>query len=196
LLLLVSQVTLSSHQLTSTLSTDAKPINDENDVPSCFNIKVLDLFIRNTNLLDCIGKGARLPKDKDVPARLLTTIQLVLSNRSISFYKPFGTIFGFPDAQFAAYLPAAHAKGSLFSDTAAFKVNVEWCLNIVNFFRHHLIGREECSLIDAYRDLDTLSNGHSLPQYWKEQLTDGESTIRKPLGKNWKGTYGKRSQWN
>jgi hypothetical protein len=137
-----------------------------------------------------------MPKDKDVPARLLTTIQLVLSNRSLSFFKPLDTIYGFPDAQFAAYLPATHAKGNMFSDTAAFKVNVEWCLNIVNFFRHHLIGRDEFSMMDAYQELDTISKGRNLPQYWKEQLTDDQSSTRKPLGQHWKGTYGKWSKWD
>jgi hypothetical protein len=124
----------------------------------------------------------------------LTTIQLILSNRSLSFCRPFDKVHGFPDAQFAAYLPASHTAANLFSDSAAFKVNVEWCLNIVNFFRYHLIGHEEASLVDAYQELDDLSEGRDLPQYWKEQLSD-DNTVRKPLGKHWKGTYGTSTKY-
>jgi len=152
---------------------------------------VLDHIIRNTNIIDCIGRYIPT-KRYSGPSRALMTIQLLLSNRALSFHKTFG-IFGFPDSQFNAYLPAVDAN--LFEDAAGVKVNIAWCLHLVNFFRHHLTNPEESSLIEEYQDLDKASEGRSLPQYWKEQLTD-EETERKPLGKHWKGTYGTSPEQN
>jgi hypothetical protein len=188
---LVAMVTHSLHgsRVTSTnihTLVDSKPITDDNGVPGCANLDVLDHIIRNTSLLDCIG--LYFSKKNKAPRRLLTIIQLVLSNRSLCFFKPFTRIYGFPDAQKAAYLPAV--SENLLQDPYGCKINVDWCLHLVNFFRHHLLGIEESGLIGAYKELNSASGGRNLPQYWKEQLGEDEEGTRKPLGKSWKGTYG------
>ncbi|KAF2431155.1 hypothetical protein EJ08DRAFT_660302 [Tothia fuscella] len=185
-----------------------KPVKDENDVPNSLNLQVLDQFLLNTNVLDVICTlnprapapapqpqhnallASRRSANHGVPpqrvpiTRLLTMIQLVLSSRSLRFLKE-APVMGFPESQKQAYMPA-HLQG-LFSDAALTRVNVKWCLHVVNFFRYHMMRRDEATLFQPYKDLDEGSDGLELPQFWKKQLTNEHDPI--PLGKHWKGTY-------
>jgi hypothetical protein len=168
------------------LNTDAKPVTDAIGFPSSPNFQILDCMIMNTNLLDSICESFA---SGVIPTRLLTTIQLVLTSRSLTFFK-YPRFHALEQGQRQAYMPAA--MENIFLDSALLKVNVNWALYVVNFFRNHLLRQEESTLFNAYKYLDDMSSGLDLPQYWKAPLKNagiGEKTA--PLGKHWKGTYGK-----
>ena len=108
----------------------------------------------------------------------LETIQLVLTHWSLDLSLSCPT-FNFPSSQKQVY---GHPDDfPLFLDAQMKRVNVEWLLHVVNFFKYHMVGKEEMSLYPSYVQLAD----EDLPKVWTEPLRQG---VRR-LGSHWKGTY-------
>jgi hypothetical protein len=178
----------SSISHTATLTNhivDARPVVDESCQPVGLNITALEQVIRGTNILDCIFLRTTLQSNKARGANdVLPLIQLVLSSQALQL--GCDRIFAFEESQRAAYLSVAEAP--IFTGFNSLDVNIEWTLHMVNFFRYHMLRKEEQTLYDAYKDIATKSAGLAHPQLWKEKLSNSDITA--PIGKEWKGTYG------
>jgi hypothetical protein len=145
----------------------------------------LKKVIRGSNILDCIfsrttAQNSRARASTDV----LPLIQLVLSSEALQL--GCDQVFAFEESQRAAYLSVAQAP--IFTGASGLEVNVEWALHMVNFFRYHMLRKNEQTLYQAYKDISSKSNGLAHPMLWKEKLSDSDSEL--PIGKEWKGTYG------
>ena len=111
----------------------------------------------------------------------LLTIQLVLGYRSLILFPRIHATYGFPVSQHVVY---AHPKAQpMFLDENMRKVNVEYLLHIVNFFKYHMTREEEATL---YPFLCNLEDSEK-PRRWEGRLTQGV----KQIGSSWKGSYGK-----
>ena len=95
-------------------------------------------------------------------------------------YNPRFTTYGFPYSQQAVY--SMPAENPLFTNGTP---NMEYILHIANFFRFHIKTAEENTLHKAF---SALQDKHK-PQAWKRAPFQGLGV--KPLGKQWKGAYGK-----
>ena len=88
-------------------------------------------------------------------------------------------ILSFDDSQRAVY--EAPANVPLFLGNGNLRVNMDWVLHSLNFFRHHMIKEEAHSL---FHTMEALSVDEK-PSAWREPLQTGSYA----LGRHWKGTY-------
>ncbi|KXT02752.1 hypothetical protein AC578_5441 [Pseudocercospora eumusae] len=116
---------------------------------------------------------------------LLQTLQLMATPNILDLdrrrYGGDSQVWGFPESQQMAYATATERP--IFKGCNGLDVDIEWCLHQINFWKYHMIREEECTLYEAYTELDVAER----PQFWPSVLTDsGNATI----GKSWKGAYG------
>ncbi|EME88258.1 uncharacterized protein MYCFIDRAFT_76089 [Pseudocercospora fijiensis CIRAD86] len=90
-------------------------------------------------------------------------------------------VWGFPESQQMAYATATERP--IFKGCNGLDVDIEWCLHQINFWKYHMLREEECTLYEAYANLDIAER----PHFWSSELTNnGRATV----GKSWKGAYG------
>lgn len=140
------------------------------------NLKVLQRFVKSTNLLDNVFRYA---PEKGLYNPLLMTIQLLLTpwtlNHEIALQS-----YSFAYSQKAVY---AHPKDyPIFLDKYRRHINIEYLLHIANFFKYHIIRSDEHTL---FQDVMALEDDEK-PKLWAEKLEDGT----KQLGRYWMGSYG------
>lgn len=110
----------------------------------------------------------------------MQTLQLVFTHWQVDQSLGFRT-HSFEFSQQAVYSTAQ--KWPLFLDKFSTKVNVEYLLHIVNFFKHHMTGFNE-QMFDIVSELEE----DEKPGPWDRKLFQGPGV--KKLGKYWKGAYG------
>lgn len=148
-------------------------------------MRIILNFIEKTNVLQIVGAdffGKKLPKAKvALPTnQLLYTIQCLFAPTLFSFSpKLINAHSGFPDAQQLAYAGENDAK--IFGGVNGLDVNMPWLLGNIQFWRHHLLRRDEGTLEHDYSQLDESER----PRWWDSQL----SQDMKKLGCHWKGSY-------
>jgi hypothetical protein len=118
---------------------------------------------------------------------MLQMFQLLMSARSLSFITSSPTILAFPESQQMAYMDTA--RQPIFGGSSGMEVNMVWALHVVNFFRYHMLQDSEFTLCPAFKDLSNAMDGTAMPQMWKNKLSNNDSLA--PVGKHWKGSYGK-----
>ncbi|KAI9700178.1 MAG: hypothetical protein M1820_006846 [Bogoriella megaspora] len=159
-------------------------IINEIGLPVCLNFNVVEKFVLNNDLIYGLFKSShRLPNDKiskkdGRPHPLLTTIQLMLTPFILS-PDHLSTTWSADYSQKAVY--ESPAKQPVITGRNKDRVNVEWLLHVINFFKGHLTREEETTLFESYSDLTR----QELPRMWNEQLDNKP----KKLPKSWIGTY-------
>ncbi|KAJ9647878.1 hypothetical protein H2199_001654 [Coniosporium tulheliwenetii] len=148
---------------------------DEGGMPTSKNLEAIHSFILSTNLVTDIfcphRKSGKLNS-------LLATVQLVCHHWCI--HSRFGTeILQFPTSQKMAY--ESMCNYPIFTGTDKQKVNVEYVLHIMNFFRYHMVREHENTLFEPMETLWPLERPHP----WNRKLKDGSYK----LGIHWRGTY-------
>lgn len=88
-------------------------------------------------------------------------------------------VFAVEQLQRAVY--AATNKAPIYEGLDYTSLNLEWVMNCLDFFRHHMMNQEMMTLSDAMEDLPVSQK----PGAWQERLKKGTF----PLSRNWKGTY-------
>lgn len=150
---------------------------DEGGMPTSKNLEAIHSFILSTNLVTDIFRPHR---KSGKLSGLLATIQLVCHHWCID--ARFGTeILQFPASQKMAYESIVNYP--IFAGTDKQKVNVEYVLHIMNFFRYHMVREHENTLFEPMETLWPLERPHP----WNRKLKDGSYK----LGIHWRGTYGK-----
>ena len=140
------------------------------------NFERLQFVIRNTNLMHIIGFREMPNQSRSI---LMQTIQTVLSAFFLDPRYGFEHV-GFLSSQKAVYESLKAAP--IFHGNNKLQVNIPWVLNVVNFFKRHLVHLEEQTMAVAYRGL---LHDVERPQPWDKPLQPGSSK----LGKYWMGTY-------
>ena len=141
-------------------------------------------FIDANNLLNIIflpqHAGRRTSDRRPSPTPLLHTIQCLLAPALFSFNEHMmNDHYSFPDSQRVVYSTATEQPA--FVGCNGLDVNMEWVLHHINFWKYHMLRREELTLYEAFKELDESER----PRWWSQQL--GQET--KKLGKHWKGSY-------
>lgn len=119
------------------------------------------------------------PRLASQQSRLLLVIQIMLTDVRFSSSFSVQRALDFNDAQKAVY--AARNTQRLFVGNNETTVNLEWVLNAIQFFRHHLSTRENPELRDEYENLQP----HEKIRAWRRPL----HSCPQRLGKTWKGCY-------
>jgi hypothetical protein len=88
-------------------------------------------------------------------------------------------VFAVEQLQRAVY--AATNKAPIYEGPNYNELNMEWVMKCLDFFRHHMMNKEEVTLGDAMEDLSALQK----PAAWQSPLRKGTFA----LSRHWKGTY-------
>ena len=113
-------------------------------------------------------------------SRLLSAIQLCFAHWSFDL-QLLPPTYGFPYSQFFVY--SAAVRMPIFTSNSSLeKVNIEFVLHIMNFFKYHMTQKTENTLYDAYSALAQAEQ----PGPWRSKLREGCYKI----GQHWRGTYG------
>lgn len=143
-------------------------------------------FIVNQDLLQVVFLPVpeRRGSNRDVhclPKQLLHTIQVMLAPAMLSHaHKHLSSShFGYPQSQYTAYGTAA--EHSIFGGCNNLDVNMECVLLHLNFWKYHMVRKEEMTLFDAFQQLEE----DETPRFWNQQLKTGGTK----LGTYWKGCY-------
>lgn len=92
------------------------------------------------------------------------------------------SICSFEESQLLMYVHHITGKQPMFRhESGGLRVNMDWALHCVNFFRHHIVGQEWGSLRQSMDELDV----EERPSAWRTPLENGLSSFPR----NWKGTY-------
>ncbi|XP_014555418.1 hypothetical protein COCVIDRAFT_38776 [Bipolaris victoriae FI3] len=152
---------------------------DEHGRFYCRNHAHLIQFILESRLLNndrrppIVRRGEPAHVDETLAAVKLICSQFIFNLPGIEH-----NIFAFDESQFAVYQSTTEAP--IFLDNYE-KVNLEWVLHSMNFFRHHMMNEEAQTL---FYKIDELYATHK-PSPWREPLRQGAYT----LSRYWKGTY-------
>jgi hypothetical protein len=90
-------------------------------------------------------------------------------------------VFGVEEVQRAVY--AASNAAPMYTGPERSTLNMQWALQCMNFFRHHMMDEAAATLFDAMSDLPPCQQ----PTAWKDPLP--LTTGVYPLSRHWKGTY-------
>lgn len=113
----------------------------------------------------------------DFAAVQLMCAQLLLQQNVFKY-----DICAFEESQKMVYVHHTKGKQPIFYPASyGLRVNTDWTLHCVNFFRHHIVGQEWGSLKNSLEELDV----EELPSAWRAPLQRAPY----PLSRNWKGTY-------
>lgn len=86
-------------------------------------------------------------------------------------------VFALDEAQYAVY--QSRMNEPIFTDN--FRVNTNWLLQCMNFFRHYLLGADKlCTTFDELP-------AYQKPSLWTGPLRNLRYSV--PLNKHWKGTW-------
>jgi len=110
---------------------------------------------------------------------LLAAVKIICSSLLFEYNDLKHHVFAIEQLQRAAY--ASTNKAPIFESLTFTDVNMEWIMKCLDFFRYHMMNRENFTLADAVEDLSALQK----PTAWQESLKNGAL----PLSKYWKGTY-------
>ncbi|KAK4543661.1 hypothetical protein LTR36_005306 [Oleoguttula mirabilis] len=140
-------------------------------------------FIVNQDLLEVVFLPDRR-SSKDVhclPKQLLQTIQVMLAPAmlSLEYRHLLSSHFGYPQSQYTAYGTAT--EHPIFGGCNNLDINMEWVLHHLNFWKYHMVRRDEQTLYNAFKDLDD----DETPRFWNQRLKTGGNK----LGTYWKGCY-------
>ncbi|KXT13764.1 hypothetical protein AC579_6592 [Pseudocercospora musae] len=157
------------------------------------NVWYFSEFVKNHDLvLNLLHPLSVVPPSPRVGGRfhertnpLLQTLQLMATPNFLDLdrrhYGGDSQVWGFPESQQMAYATATERP--IFKGCNGLDVDIEWCLHQINFWKYHMLRAEECTLYEAYTELDVAER----PHFWSSELTNnGNATI----GKSWKGAYG------
>ena len=155
------------------------PVKDYRSLRSSKNLECITKFVYSHGILDSIVPSQPA---KTIKSRLLEAIQLCLAhwNYDLNLASP---VADFQISQKAVYSNALEMP--LFLCEYTYKINFEYILHIVNFFKLHLTQESEITLFDAFEAMDEKER----PGPWTFQPRQGSYRI----GKHWKGTYCKRN---
>ncbi|KAJ4338446.1 hypothetical protein N0V87_003989 [Didymella glomerata] len=156
---------------------------DECGRPRCKNQDRLLDFILNSKLLlnnrrapDVRTRAERNEKEINP---LLAAVKIICSSMLFEHNDLKHHVFAIEQLQRAAY--ASTNKAPIFEGLNLTDVNMDWIMKCLDFFRYHMMNRENFTLADAMEDLSALQK----PIAWQEPLKNGAL----PLSKHWKGTY-------
>lgn len=169
-----------------------KKTEDDKLTYSSINLEHIINFIGSTNIVNCMLKrcsvplGGRHTRGSSSPANpLLYTIQVMLAPALLSANPSINHDgYAFPDSQRSVYgLKEAYP---IFGGVNGLDINMEWALHQINFWKYHMMRKEECTLHPAYEALEDFER----PHFWIEQLRqESAQTTGRKLGKHWKGSY-------
>jgi len=143
----------------------------------------INCFLESSHLLQrAFGAIKDAEKKKRMkPTRLYYTFILVFAQRflcdAVSSSNP---IYQFETCRQAAYATTVNTE--IFKGFGPLQINMEWLLQVANFWRYHLNMPVECTLWETFA---SLSAGFK-PKQWRKKLKNGAQK----LGRYWNGVYG------
>ncbi|EMD00714.1 hypothetical protein BAUCODRAFT_61254, partial [Baudoinia panamericana UAMH 10762] len=172
----VRKGTLALEVLRDLIKDDA----DGDMVYESVNLAHLENFTNNHDLLNVVLFGVcRVLSDAaGLPKPLLQAVQVVLSpflfrlDRHLQHYS-------FPDSQQVVYATAETSE--IFGGLHGLEIDMEWVLHHINFWKYHMVREAECTLFEAFSELDV----EDRPRLWDQKLKQGGNK----LGVHWKGSY-------
>ena len=144
-----------------------------------YNLVALRRYANTTNILDHV-----LCHRERTFSSLLRTLQLVLTHLQLDITMSPAT-FSFEYSQKAVY--GHPSKNRMFRNSSFEKINIEFLLDTVNFFKFHMTNPRAQTLYDLVNGLAERQKPKAWDSRVEHDLGEGQ------LGKHWLGTYGKIS---
>jgi hypothetical protein len=156
------------------------------------NVRYIEQFALKTSTLLCnifapMHKRSKFASGDQAerPSRLMITVQVILAPLILSLRTPEIHAFDFPQSQQIVYSGPRHKP--IFRGRGALEVDMLWTLHQINFWKYHMVRREECTLHPAFISLEEWER----PQLWSRP-TSGCQEHGAPdvhIGRTWKTCF-------
>lgn len=156
---------------------------------SSLNIRYLTVFaLRNSDILCKIFRPVRKQrsgKRSETPNDLLHTMQVMFAPLILNLQTPNLEVYRYPDSQRAAY--ATRLDQPLFRGLEELEVDMEWVLHQINFWKYHMVRREESTLFVSFENLK--EEEMDTPRMWEHSIHAENGRIPQHIGRIWKTCF-------
>ncbi|KAF2495820.1 hypothetical protein BU16DRAFT_560682 [Lophium mytilinum] len=166
-------------------SFSGQVLYDEHGRRTCRNLDELSRFIETSTTLSKINEVSlpRYTSGTGVAGSYnwtLAAIQLMYSHVLFDNSRIWNEVYNFEHSQQMAYANAIEQP--IFIGLDRQLINMEFILHLMNFFRHHMMHKDEShALYEAYKELSAVQK----PSAWDRKLKNHDQHI----GNDWRGTY-------